>query len=216
MHSNTNLKPKAFVLSAFASLCLAFTGANVAHAKPAKERIALQQEGITVWKVPVKNSNMLGFKAQAMVNADIQTVFGVVKDVQRSHEWVPNTREAKILTLDDAKGMGKFYFVIDMPFPLSDRDLLVQANFDFEPNGNILIRNTGIADKNVPPRKSLIRIKTYKGNWYLEKIAAKKTRVTLDGHANPEGGIPAWVANMFVTQQPFQMMRNLRKQVKKP
>lgn len=188
---------------------------STAYASDKSADIALDQDGIKVWKVKVANSDMLGFKAQGDVNADTKTIFEIIKDVEHSKEWVPNTRNAKIVSLDDKKGLGTFYFVLDMPFPLTDRDLVVNAKYTFEPNGNIRIKNEGIELASIPPKDGIIRITKYYGNWYLEKKSADVTRVTLDGHANPEGGIPSWVANMFVTQQPFDMMANLRKQAAK-
>lgn len=191
-----------------------FSFAPFIHANEDTSKIAYENEGITVWKVPVKNSDMLGFKAQAMVEAPIQKVFELIKDVEHSNEWVPNTRNAKILQLNDKKGHGIFYFVLDMPFPLTDRDLVVDAKYTFENNGNIKIKNTGVVIDTMPEKEDLIRIKKYYGNWYLEKKGNDKTLVTLNGYANPEGGIPAWVANMFVTQQPYDMMRSMRKKLK--
>lgn len=183
-------------------------------------KITLQRKGITVWEAPVANSKMLGFKAQAVFNAPIRRIFATIQDVKNASEWVPNTKQVALIenpSFDKSTsirtGKAKLYFIISMPFPLTNRDLVVSSKFTQDEQGNITIENFSAKDKRFPVNDKYIRIHEYKGAWYLEKISDNKTRVTLSGHADPAGGIPSWVANMFVTQQPYDMMINMRKQI---
>lgn len=186
-----------------------------AQAKPAAQ-VALQQQGITVWEVPVKNSSHLGFKAQADIDASVAQVYAVIRDVDQAQKWIPSTRSVSMIDEDVSKGDAWLYYVIDMPFPLTDRDLVIKSKITQDAAGNVTIKNVGTTDARTPEKTDYIRITNYQGTWQLKKLADNKTRVTLSGHADPRGGIPSWVANMFVTKQPYEMLRNMRKQVKKP
>lgn len=196
------------------ALGLVLAAASTAtFAKPNKP--AIQKNGITVWEVPIKNSKMLGFKAKAEIAANTKRVLNVIMDVQKSNEWVPRTKEVTEVTSEQANGMSKVFVILDMPFPLADRELPMSSKLTQDAKGNISLvsKLTNIASK--PPNKKNIRMKAYHGTWYLEPKGNDKTLITITGHADPAGGLPSWVANMFVTQQPYDMLTNLRKQVKK-
>lgn len=182
----------------------------------AKEQIAFTKEGITVWKVPVANSKMIGFKAQGTVDAPINSVFATIIDIDRASEWLPNIGQIRALEKRlDGQGASKLYFVINMPFPLTDRHLAVKSSFVRDAKGAITISN--VVDNAVKlSGGDMVRITDYRGNWKLEPLGTGQTRVTIDGFADPAGGIPSWVANMFVTKQPFDMLKNMKTQAKKP
>jgi hypothetical protein len=59
----------------------------------------------------------------------------------------------------------------------------------------------------------------YEGSWTfksLPKTAAGKPQVEVinSGYAYPSGLLPIFIVNMFVQEQPFQMLRNMQSQVK--
>lgn len=202
-------------LSAVVALACSLSLSTVVSAK-SNQKVALQKNGITVWEVPVRNSNHLGFKAQATLDASIAQVYATIRDVDEAKKWIPSTKSVSMIAENEKKGDAWLYYVIDMPFPLTDRDLVIKSKISQDARGNVTITNQGIKDKRKPEQKGYVRINKYSGTWDLEKISDKKTRVTLSGHADPRGGIPSWVANMFVTQQPYKMLSNMKKQVKKP
>ena len=61
-----------------------------------------------------------------------------------------------------------------------------------------------------------IRLKNYQGDWSFQALANNKVKITTSGYADPEGSIPLSVANMFVQQQPYQMLQKMNLELKKP
>lgn len=200
------------------TMAFALSCAASVQAKPhqSSQNVALQKHGITVWEMPVKNSNHLGFKAQATVDASVAKVYATIRDVEEARKWIPSTKSVSMIDENVKSGKALLYYVIDMPFPLTDRDMVIKSNITKDAKGNVIIDNVATQDKRKPEKAGLIRITKYHGTWTLENMGKNKTRVTLTGHADPRGGIPSWVANMFVTKQPYEMLRNMRKQVQKP
>lgn len=49
----------------------------------------------------------------------------------------------------------------------------------------------------------------------LFKIRPTKVKVSTSGFANPEGSIPLSVSNMFVRQQPYQMLQKMKTELAK-
>lgn len=177
---------------------------------------ALQKNGISVWKQNVPNSKLIGFKAKTTIDATPKQVLSVIMDVENSNQWIPRTRSATVYKNQKQNGLPKTYIVIDMPFPLSDRELMVASNITQNARGTINMTNSLTTINGIKKNKNHVRIPTYRGNWVLEPSGNNKTNITMSGHADPAGGLPTWVANLFVTDQPYEMLRNLKTQVTKP
>ena len=121
----------------------------------------------------------------------------------------------KILSRDDKKGDFTLYMVLDFPFPLKDRDLIVQGKMIKEANGQITIKNKAI-QSGYPLNPDYVRLTDYQGDWTFQKLANNKVKVSTYGYANPEGSIPLTFVNMFVQQQPYQMLQKMKTELAKP
>lgn len=184
------------------------------YAKSSKP--ALQKNGITVWKQAIPNTKIIGFKGNTTINATPKQILSVIMDIENSNQWIPRTRSAKSYEDQTQNGLPKTYIILDMPFPLADRELMVSSNITQQPNGTINMSNKLTTINGIKPNKKYVRIPSYSGSWVLKPVGKNKTDITITGHADPAGGLPAWVANLFVTDQPYEMLRNLKKQVQKP
>ncbi len=169
------------------------------------------KNGVTVWKVAVPNSNVVGFQAQTIINHPINRVAEALADTDSANEWLPRIGNIKTLEKDNAAHRVDLYMVIDMPFPLNDRELYVTSQAKRDAKGDLWISNDLMKN---PPKANpdMVQITEYKGGWKLEKVGSTKTKVTLTGHADPAGAIPTFISNLFATQQPYEMMVNLKKQ----
>lgn len=78
--------------------------------------------------------------------------------------------------------------------------------------GVISIKNKAI-DKNILKNPDYVRLNHYEGDWTFQKLGPNKVRVSTSGYANPEGSIPLSIVNMFVQQQPYQMLQKMKKQL---
>ena len=105
--------------------------------------------------------------------------------------------------------------VLDFPFPLKDRDLVVQGKMMKDAQGTISIKNKAV-DKGYAKNPDYVRLTHYEGDWTFQKLANNKTKVSTYGYANPEGAIPLSFVNMFVQQQPYQMLQKMKTELSKP
>lgn len=212
-HTYFNHPP--ILLSKFFQISLLGLFLSISSISFAADKIAIQKNNITVWQTSVPNSKMLGFKAKTVIDANMQRVLSAIMDVEHSNEWIPRTKKATSFENELENNMPKVYIVLDLPFPLADRELPIASKLSKD-SGTVTLTNylTNIASK--PHNKDYVRMTEYKGTWILEPINDnKQTALTISGYANPAGAVPAWVANMFVTDQPYDMLLNLKQQVKK-
>jgi hypothetical protein len=82
-------------------------------------------------------------------------------------------------------------------------------------DGSISIKNNAIKN-NYPEQPDVIRLTRYEGDWTFQKLANNKVKVSTTGYADPAGAIPLSFVNMFVQQQPYQMLMKMKKEVNNP
>ncbi len=183
-------------------------------ALPSNAKLSLNKNNVKVWTFKDTNSSVLSYKAETTFDAPIEKAVALVLDVNNTPKWVPNVAKAEVLSRDDKKGEFSIYMVLDFPFPLKDRDMVVKGSMSKDASGTIYIKNTAVQQgKAINP--DYIRLKDYSGDWTFQKLGANKVKVITSGHANPEGAIPASVTNMLVEQQPYQMLQKMKAELAK-
>ena len=179
------------------------------------EKLSIDKNNIKVWTYEDANNPIFSYKATTTLNAPMEKAIAMVLDVQKTPEWVPNLAKVEVLSQDNQKGDFVLYMVLDFPFPLKDRDVIVKGKISKEANGVVSVKNKAITQgKALNP--DYIRLKNYQGDWSFQALANNKVKITTSGYADPEGSIPLSVANMFVQQQPYQMLQKMNLELKKP
>ena len=178
-------------------------------------RLTVNKQNIKVWTIQNPQSPILSYRAETTLDTTLERAVAVVLDVDNAKSWVPNVASTEILSQDLNSGDFQLYMVLDFPFPLKDRDLIVQGKMYKDAKGLIHIKNkAGSAGK--VKQQHLVRIQNYVGDWVFEALSPNKVKVTTTGYADPEGAIPQSVTNLFVQQQPYQMLKKMQLEVKKP
>nr|WP_130804896.1 START domain-containing protein [Acinetobacter ihumii] len=188
----------------------------MAQAAPANEaKLSLQKNNIKVWTYQTDNNPVIQYKAETSFDVPLEQAVGLILNVEHASKWVPYVSETRVLSRDDKKGEFLLYMVLDFPFPLKDRDLVVKGKMSKASNGVISIKNNAISG-GYPLKKDRIRLIQYEGDWTFQKIANNKVKVTTSGYADPGGSIPLSFVNMFVQQQPYQMLMKMKLELQKP
>ena len=105
--------------------------------------------------------------------------------------------------------------VLDFPFPLKDRDLVVKGRMFKDAQGMIHIQNKSVS-QGYPLNPSYVRLTHYEGDWTFQKLGANRVKVSTYGYADPAGSIPTSFVNMFVQQQPYQMLQKMKLELSLP
>lgn len=181
---------------------------------PANAKLSIDKNNIKVWTYQDPKNPVLSYTSETTFDVPIERIVALVLDVQNTPKWVPNVAKAEILSRDDKKGEFTLYMVLDFPFPLKDRDVVVKGKISKDARGNIFIKNKAITS-NKPSHPDYVRLKNYQGDWSFQKLASNKTKVTTTGFADPEGSIPQSVTNFLVEQQPYQLLQKMKVELAK-
>jgi hypothetical protein len=177
--------------------------------EPVKEK-----NGITIFTRNVENSNYKSFKGEIDLPAAVTDVSDLVENVKNFELWDESIREIRVL--EHVKGKSiRYYVVYNSPWPVTDRDLGIQATISSDPlTGSREIKAVSAPDA-VPPDPEMIRIVDYWQKWTIAPTGNGLVHLTVEGFADPAGDIPAWLANMAITDTPFNMLQGIREKLQK-
>lgn len=197
----------------FLSTILSLASLDSMAAHP--EKLSLNRNNIKVWTYQTENNPMIQYRAETTFDVPLERAVAVVLDIERTPQWVPYVGKAQVISRDDQKGEFTLYMLLDFPFPLKDRDVMIQGKISKNTDGSVSIKNSAIKS-NQPEQPDIIRLSHYEGDWTFQKIGNNKVKVSTRGYADPAGSIPSSFVNMFVQQQPYQMLMKMKKEVHNP
>ena len=158
-------------------------------------------------KVYIRNvdDNTKEYLAETIINSNIDKIFKTITDFDNSYRWMYKLNSSKILEKSDT--LMYVYFVVDMNWPLKNRDLISDAVITQNENKIRIVMNS--YPDYMPEKEKLIRIKQSRSIWNLEKIDDEYTKVALQSYAIVEG-IPTFIMDLFILDSPMYSMTQLR------
>ena len=162
------------------------------------------QDSIKVYIRDV-DDNTKEYLAETIINSDIDNIFKTITDFDNSYRWMYKLNSSKILEKSDT--LMYVYFVVDMNWPLKNRDLISDAVITQNENKIRIVMNS--YPDYMPEKEKLIRIKQSRSIWNLEKIDDEYTKVALQSYAVVEG-IQTFIMDLFILDSPMYSMTQLR------
>ena len=178
-------------------------------------KLSINKQNIKVWTYQDSANPVFLYKAETHFDVPIEKATALILDVEQAPKWVPYMGSVKVLSRDDSKGEFLLYMVLDFPFPLKDRDLVVKGKMSKDAQGIIHIQNKAV-NRGYPINPNYVRLTRYEGDWTFQKLSKQKVKVSTYGYADPEGSIPLSAVNLFVEQQPYQMLIKMKQELAKP
>jgi hypothetical protein len=144
-----------------------------------------------------------------MVNAQVEEIITVLKDVENYTKWFAYTKKAKILNKE--QNVQYNYIETAFPWPYENRDMVYEMSIKKIDSVKTKVFLKGIPDY-IPKTKGIVRMR--KANGYLMLIRSEtQTEITYIFHSDPGGDVPSWLANNSITYLPFKTLIGLRKEL---
>lgn len=200
----------------FVSIALIST--STLASEPPQETLVIDRDDVKVWTYKTPNNPILNFRATTVLESTLSGAVALVMDTEHAAKWAPYTGKALILDRNDQSGIFTLRMDLNFPFPLKNRDVVIVSNLSQATDGVVTIKNEVVTDPRAPERKEFIRLNRYEGLWQFKPMksasGSSAIEVTVSGYADPKGVLPVGVINLFVQEQPFQMLRNMQSYVK--
>lgn len=167
-----------------------------------------ENEGVKVYTRTNEVMSFKEFKASMIVKAKIEDFVSVLFDVDGLSSWGYNISEAKLLERPNDT-IQIYYAVAKAPWPYKDRDGIYKNTLNWDKSNRSLTVEIELLEDERELNKSFVRMDGY-GFWRVKEVSANELKIDFQMQVDPGGSIKAWLANMFVTDSPFQTMTGIR------
>ncbi len=172
-----------------------------------------EQNGIRVYTSGVPGSLFKAFRSVCIINSSsLEEVTAAVIDVENYDQLFPDTKEVLVL---EKKSDGHFihYMITDAPWPVEDRDGIYELKAGKHPDKRSVSADINCIRHPYPMKKGVVRMNRGEGRWEITELIKGQVEVRYQYHGEPEGNVPAWLANTSVVSIPFQTLKNLKKMI---
>jgi len=196
-----------------------------------KWKYVMTKDGVAVYKKHSKTSRMDEFMGIMVMDSPLEVISMVFMDINNHKDWVGDCVDSKLVK--DLSGNLKTifnernkkekstvsviqYYLINAPWPVSDRDVIVKANIIINWKKNTIFVYSHALPKYIyPNKKGVVRMAEMKITWKLYRVSDKKTKVIYIVKSNPGGKIPTGIANWSSSQLPYKTLKAFNKVAKK-
>lgn len=170
-------------------------------------------DGIATFSRTIEGSSYQMFKATAMVEASMEQIGALLRDVPAIPWWMENVLYAEIIKTHTPNDID-LYLKMDLPWPTSDRDAVAQARAVFDPVACGTVTTTTLSSQpDYPEQPGLVRLPYLFQQYILNYKGPRQCELTLVLHMDPGGNLPAWAVNCQVGAIPAASLKKLRQLV---
>ncbi|MBH1970695.1 hypothetical protein FK216_06735 [Moraxellaceae bacterium AER2_44_116] len=204
--------------SLFLIAWLGFINMVWADDTPTDLKLVLDKQNIKIWSYQVPKSSLYGFKAVTTVKSSLAGLVGLITDTEHASRWLYRTSEIDVLQRSENNQAFTIRVVTDFPWPFTDREALVDVRIAQDPKtAKVRIDSSESPNAaNYPVKECCLRMPMVQGYWSFKPLGNGMVEVTMSGHADPGGRIPATAVNFLIQEHPYNTLKGLRKIIGEP
>ena len=173
------------------------------------------KKGLKVYVRDSPDSPIKQLKMKFTVEASMSAIVQLLQDVPAIPDWVYKCPEAYTLKkINDHEEV--YYNLVDFPWPLDDRDLIVKNTLTQDPITKVVRSESFNEPTYIPQKENIIRIPKLHLWWEFTPKANGIVDVEYFLSSDPGGLIPAWIINLAIDQGPTQTIKAFRKILQEP
>jgi hypothetical protein len=174
----------------------------------------LDKKNIKAYARTIEGSKLLEFRATTVVYAPIEIIGEILRDIEAYPQRDKYCKEVRLLKRFNRNHLI-VYALMDYPAPITDRDLIMEyeTQYDFS-KGRTITNGKALKKRLVPLKDNCIRITDYKSQYILEYIGKETTGMIYTGRADPEGYIPKFIVNFLSKYAIYNNTKSLVKMTK--
>lgn len=166
------------------------------------------QDSLQIYTRRSEVSSIKEVKIKARVNCEIKEIVAALEDIPTQKDWLIRTKEIRYV---EEQGPGRFsyYLSTDMPFPVKDRDIVVNYERTYDQDKEEVFIEYQELGGMVPINKSHVRIPEMKASYRLASPSKGEANLEYYLYIDAGGALPNWVVNFAITKGPKETMNGL-------
>ena len=173
-------------------------------------KLMKENERYSIYARKLTKSKFKEIKVIGRIQSSLSAIVMALEDIEYQKEWVLRTLDAYEI---EQLGVGNYHFYLstDMPFPVSDRDLVCYYERTQDPETKVVTTISYATPELIPEEESLVRIPSFDSYYILTPDDDGWLDMEYFLKIDPGGALPAWVVNLAATTGPNSTMRALYK-----
>lgn len=172
-----------------------------------------EDDGIKIWRLDIPGKDLPGFKGETVIPRSIAHIVAVLRQVEHHTEWMYRCSESSIIQHVSAEHLV-IYNRVDVPWPIKDRDVILDTEFHVESAGRLAILTFKDHDPKLRPLPDrVVRMPKLEGSYRLWQLTPTRTKVVYQVEADVGGAVPTWIAARVAKEMPYETLFALRKRV---
>jgi len=166
-------------------------------------------DGVTVYSQKQPTTDILALRATGVIEAPVEQVMEVLRQVEISSQWMPDIEEKYTLKeVSDFEAIT--YSVNRLPWPLSDRELILRNALRLDAHRKYMVVDVYSVDEDAPPTNGdHVRAYMHCGRTRFRPADADRTEIDLVLFVDPRGYMPSWFVNMAQRRMPYNFLKAL-------
>lgn len=175
-------------------------------------RLEKNENGIKVYSRPMKGFDFREVRVVNKVKSTLAAIVAVIFDTKNYPKWVYGCSGTSTLkTLNDQEIYN--YQVTDLPWPLSDRDVVSHFKVSQDPSTFVVtFSKTGMSDY-IPDKEGMVRVQHFQSITVLTPLPGDSVQIELEMHLDASGNIPDWVVNDNMVAAPYNSTMSMLKRI---
>jgi len=192
----------AYVLSAALTQASAATG----QADATQWQLQKRDNQISVYTREVEGSPYLAVKAIALIDAPMARVAQYLGDGDGCSQWRAMCKSSRVIDRPSQRER-RVYLVLDFPWPVSDRDVVMHSATDIDPQSRTAKVRLQ-SDSAQYPEGEYVRAEST-GRYILRPVGETQVEFTYIMHTDPGGDLSADMVNSRLTSTTLKDIRRL-------
>jgi hypothetical protein len=174
-----------------------------------KWQLVRDQDGIKVYTRRLTSEKFKEVRATFQVKGSEDQLIRLLQNIPIYKDWSYGTKRTFLIS---RKGRDSliYYSEIELPWPLSNRDLVVELTFKRDTAARLLHIQAKNLPGIVPPGPRLVRVPFSLAEWNVKVLPNNILDIEYTLRTDPGGALPAWLVNMAATTGPYNSFQKLK------
>lgn len=172
------------------------------------------QDGIKVYTRRIASEKFKEVRANFELNATEDQLIGVLQNIPHHKDWSYGTKRTFLISKKN-KDTLIYYSEVSLPWPLSNRDLVIQLSFNRDTLDNTLHIRAKSIQGILPPKPDLVRVPFSLASWDVKILPNKLLAIQYTLSTDPGGALPAWLVNFAASVGPYNSFQKLKALISK-
>lgn len=174
-----------------------------------KWQLVRNDDGIKVYTRRLASEKFKEVRAQFVTAGTEDQLLNIIENIPHHKDWSYGTKRTFLITKKNEDTLI-YYSEVSLPWPLSNRDLVIELSFKRDTVDHILHIQAKSIPGILPLKPDLVRVPFSLAVWDVSELPNKLLNIQYTLSTDPGGALPAWLVNLAASAGPYNSFQKLK------